>query len=66
MDSPDTLPDGNVAGEVAPEGALDAGPVADHRGGLMSRSFWGLLVTQFLGAANDNLFRWLVVPIGKD
>jgi len=25
-----------------------------------------LLVTQFLGAVNDNMFRWLVVPIGKE
>ena len=32
--------------------------------GLMSRSFLGLLGTQFLGALNDNMFRWLVVPIG--
>ena len=36
----------------------------DLRGGLASRSFVGLLVTQFLGALNDNMFRWLVVPIG--
>lgn len=34
-------------------------------GGVGSASFVGLLVTQFLGAMNDNLFRWLVVPIGK-
>ena len=26
----------------------------------------GLLITQFLGAVNDNMFRWLVVPISKD
>ncbi len=32
--------------------------------GLASRSFGGLLVTQFLGAMNDNMFRWLVIPIG--
>jgi acyl-[acyl-carrier-protein]-phospholipid O-acyltransferase/long-chain-fatty-acid--[acyl-carrier-protein] ligase len=36
------------------------------RGGLRSRSFLGLLVTQFFGAVNDNMFRWLVVPIGKE
>jgi acyl-[acyl-carrier-protein]-phospholipid O-acyltransferase/long-chain-fatty-acid--[acyl-carrier-protein] ligase len=36
------------------------------RGGLMSRGFLGLLLTQFLGAVNVNMFRWLVVPIGKD
>ena len=34
--------------------------------GLLSRSFLGLLVTQFLGAMNDNTFRWLIVPIGKE
>ena len=34
-------------------------------GGLFSRSFIGLVVTQFLGAMNDNTFRWLVVGIGK-
>jgi acyl-[acyl-carrier-protein]-phospholipid O-acyltransferase/long-chain-fatty-acid--[acyl-carrier-protein] ligase len=40
---------------------------ADHGGpgGLSSRSFLGLLIAQFLGAVNDNMFRWLVVPIGK-
>ena len=38
----------------------------DRRAGLASRSFLALLMTQFLGALNDNLFRWLVVPIGKD
>src|SRR3954449_7408656 len=32
---------------------------------LRSRSFIGLLVTQFLGAANDNILRWLVIGIGK-
>jgi acyl-[acyl-carrier-protein]-phospholipid O-acyltransferase/long-chain-fatty-acid--[acyl-carrier-protein] ligase len=33
--------------------------------GLVSLSFLGLLVTQFLVALNDNMFRWLVIPIGK-
>jgi len=37
----------------------------DLQGTLRSRSFLGLLITQFLGAVNDNMFRWLVVPIGK-
>ncbi len=44
-----------------------ASPAArDDRGGLCSRSFLGLLATQFLVALNDNMFRWLVVPIGKE
>ena len=33
---------------------------------LRSASFLGLLTTQFLGAVNDNMFRWLAVPIGKE
>ncbi len=35
------------------------------RTGLASLSFVGLLATQFLVALNDNMFRWLVMPIGK-
>lgn len=38
---------------------------SETRAGLASRSFVGLLATQFLGALNDNMFRWLIVPIGK-
>ena len=37
----------------------------DIRGGLRSGSFLGLLATQFLGALNDNQFRWLVILIGS-
>lgn len=32
---------------------------------LFSWSFFGLMVTQFTVALNDNIFRWLLVPIGK-
>ena len=49
-----------MSGETAP---IRETPLA--RGGLRSRSFLGLLVAQFFGALNDNMFRWLVVPIGK-
>lgn len=35
------------------------------RQSLLSWSFLGLLVTQFTVALNDNIFRWLLVPIGK-
>jgi len=38
---------------------------APPSGSVVSWSFLGLLMTQFLGAANDNIFRWLIVPIGK-
>lgn len=34
--------------------------------GLLSASFLGLLMTQFLGATNDNILRWLIIGIGKD
>src|SRR4029079_15291341 len=38
----------------------------DHSGSsLRSAGFWGLLATQFLTATNDNIFRWLVIGIGK-
>ncbi len=41
-------------------------PPSEHsRSTLASRSFVGLVLTQFLGAFNDNMFRWLVVPIGQ-
>ena len=33
---------------------------------IWSVSFWGLLLTQFLTTTNDNIFRWLVIGIGKD
>ena len=32
---------------------------------LLSGSFLGLLFTQFLGATNDNILRWLVIGVGK-
>src|SRR5947209_2154916 len=32
---------------------------------LRSAGFLGLLATQFLTATNDNIFRWLVIGIGK-
>jgi acyl-[acyl-carrier-protein]-phospholipid O-acyltransferase/long-chain-fatty-acid--[acyl-carrier-protein] ligase len=37
----------------------------DREGTISSRSFLALVATQFLGALNDNLFRWLAVPIGQ-
>jgi acyl-[acyl-carrier-protein]-phospholipid O-acyltransferase/long-chain-fatty-acid--[acyl-carrier-protein] ligase len=33
---------------------------------LLSITFLGLLFTQFLGAANDSVLRWLVIGIGKE
>src|SRR5436309_10990034 len=40
-----------------------AAPGADRS--LLSAGFLGLLATQFLTATNDNIFRWLVIGLGK-
>jgi acyl-[acyl-carrier-protein]-phospholipid O-acyltransferase/long-chain-fatty-acid--[acyl-carrier-protein] ligase len=32
---------------------------------LTSPAFLALVITQFLGAANDNIFRWLAIGVGK-
>ncbi len=32
---------------------------------LWTRGFVAILITQFLVALNDNIFRWLIIPIGK-
>ncbi len=46
--------------------AIVSPPLDDQgRGGLLSRSFVALLVTSFTVALNDNMLRWLLVPIGK-
>lgn len=36
-----------------------------RRGTLLSTGYMGLLLTQFLGAFNDNMLRWLAVPVGQ-
>ena len=36
-----------------------------RKGTLNSPSFLALLGTQFLGAMNDNMFRWFIIPIAK-
>ena len=38
---------------------------ARNEGRLTSAGFLGLLATQFLGSLNDNMFRWLAVPLAK-
>ena len=53
-------PDSNADGEADGEIATDVG---DNR--LISVGFAALLVTQFLGATNDNIFRWFAVGVGK-
>lgn len=41
------------------------GPDALPQAGLTSVTFVGLLLTQFLGATNDTITRWLVIGVGK-
>ncbi len=37
----------------------------NDREGLRCRSFVALLAAQFLSSANDNMFRWLLLPLAK-
>lgn len=37
----------------------------DQRGGIGSRSFLGLLMTQLLGTLNDNMFRWFAIKTAQ-
>ena len=39
-------------------------PNEDSGPSVVSRGFLGLVVAQFLGALNDNMFRWLITCIG--
>ena len=50
---------------TSPKSHFESDDLPSAAGGLGSASYIGLLVTQFLGAFNDNMFRWLVVPIGQ-
>ena len=38
----------------------------DSRGGAFSPGFLALVATQFFVSLNDNMFRWIVVPVGKE
>ncbi len=59
------VPDHTAETEPADAAVDQQDSDARHRG-LMSASFVGLLLTQMLGAANDNVLRWLVIGVGKD
>jgi acyl-[acyl-carrier-protein]-phospholipid O-acyltransferase/long-chain-fatty-acid--[acyl-carrier-protein] ligase len=53
-----------VPASAPPAASVAAAPAARHPSGIASQSFLALFFTQFLGAANDNIFRWLAVPVG--
>ncbi len=50
----------------APPGESLAKGAGDGRVDVLSRSFLALVATQFFVSLNDNMFRWLIVPIGKE
>ncbi|MBX3432473.1 MAG: MFS transporter [Pirellulales bacterium] len=52
-----------TAGQLAKGSKHFAAVDRDHS--LLSPSFLALLVTQLLGATNDNILRWLIIGIGK-
>ncbi len=62
--------DPNIVSSTNPllEGASeDVTHGGEHGGGhLWTRGFFGLLLTQWLTAINDNVFRWLAIDIAKD
>jgi acyl-[acyl-carrier-protein]-phospholipid O-acyltransferase/long-chain-fatty-acid--[acyl-carrier-protein] ligase len=52
--------------QTHPDHSQAAGGLGLAGESLWSASFLGLLFTQLLTATNDNIFRWLVIGIGKD
>ncbi|MEN0109848.1 MAG: MFS transporter [Planctomycetota bacterium] len=59
-DRPDPLPDDSLGGDVSP--LPSSTRVECELPPLMGdRAFWGMSVTQFLGAFNDNLFKQLLL-----
>lgn len=50
----------------APSTTGDSDAAQMQQQSLRSATFIGLLLTQFLGATNDNILRWLVIGIGKE
>lgn len=51
---------------LPPENGSAAGLSTGPPERMWSIGFVAFLVTQFLVALNDNIFRWLIVPIGKE
>src|SRR4029079_8564844 len=65
------LPSATFASRSPTSSPMDAAHASDSITGktaaqpLLSAGFLGLLATQFLTATNDNIFRWLVIGLGK-
>lgn len=58
--------DSGISGTFATVAMPPRAAPADGRGGVFSVGFLALVATQFFVSLNDNMFRWLVVPIGKE
>jgi acyl-[acyl-carrier-protein]-phospholipid O-acyltransferase/long-chain-fatty-acid--[acyl-carrier-protein] ligase len=58
--------DSGISGTFPTIALAESAPADDGRGGAFSLSFLALVATQFFVSLNDNMFRWLVVPIGKE
>ena len=58
--------DSCLSGAFAMAALPEDRPAENGRGGVFSLSFLALVATQFFVSLNDNMFRWLVVPIGKE
>lgn len=56
---------GHQANEIMVE-SNDQNPASSKRSELWTTGFIGLLMTQWLTAINDNVFRWLAIDIGKE
>lgn len=58
----------SIADEKNEPIAIDAttGSASEPTDGIASASFMGLLGTQFLGAFNDNMYRWLIIWVAQD
>src|SRR3989304_2468134 len=55
-----------ISGTFSVAARPKATPAENGRGGVFSLSFLALVATQFFVSLNDNMFRWLVVPIGSE
>ncbi len=57
--------DSAMFAELASSSASGSYTAEYVRPGLRSESFWQLLTVQFFTVFNDNVFRWLAVPLAK-
>ena len=58
--------DSCLSGALAMIERTEDRPTKTDRGEVFSLGFLALVATQFFVSLNDNMFRWLVVPIGKE